>query len=294
MKLSITLEWFLNPDHLPFITGVKTGTYEQAGLEITIIEPGDHYDGFAELANNMIDIHVNEPIHLFEHYTPNLRSLGCFFETDGGILIRKSSMKKLHSQQPIRICTPAAEEKTNCIGFEILARYAKKHGFNIKKDNITFVQADFYHIKNLQNDSSLDGAWLCFYNFEAIEAKHKGLEFEFIDQHKSPYPNFSALELITTEQIYRAKQQEIDTFIKTTNDMIEICQKEYEKVRTFYYEYSKTEPDTLMDAIIANTLQRFIRPIQPSAEKWQNLREMLANIDIVTLNNEQYQSLWQI
>ena len=37
--LTLTLEWFLNPDHLPFIAGVTTGAYEQAGLDITIIEP---------------------------------------------------------------------------------------------------------------------------------------------------------------------------------------------------------------------------------------------------------------
>ncbi len=81
-KLTLTLEWFLNPDHLPFIAGVTTGAYEQAGLDITIIEPDDHYDGFAELQNQSIDLHVNEPIHLFEHYVPNLRALGCFFELD--------------------------------------------------------------------------------------------------------------------------------------------------------------------------------------------------------------------
>ena len=58
-KLTLTLEWFLNPDHLPFIAGVTTGAYEQAGLDITIIEPDDHYDGFAELQHQSIDLHVN-------------------------------------------------------------------------------------------------------------------------------------------------------------------------------------------------------------------------------------------
>ena len=53
-KLTLTLEWFLNPDHLPFIAGVTTGAYQQAGLDITIIEPDDHYDGFAELQNQTI------------------------------------------------------------------------------------------------------------------------------------------------------------------------------------------------------------------------------------------------
>ena len=49
-----------------------------------------------------------------------------------------------------------------------------------------------------------------------------------------------------------------------------------------------------MDAIIDNTLGRLITPIKPDADKWQELREMLAEIDIVTLTDEQYQSLWAL
>ena len=29
MKLSIALEWFLNPDHLPIIAGIQTGKYKE-------------------------------------------------------------------------------------------------------------------------------------------------------------------------------------------------------------------------------------------------------------------------
>ncbi|WP_350650121.1 ABC transporter substrate-binding protein, partial [Pseudomonas sp. HY13-MNA-CIBAN-0226] len=84
------------------------------------------------------------------------------------------------------------------------------------RDNVSFVQKDFYHIKNLQEDPNLDGAWLCFYNFEGVEATHEGLDFTFIDQNLSPYPNFSALEILTTDEIYSAKKDAIDTFIQVT------------------------------------------------------------------------------
>ncbi len=293
-KLTLTLEWFLNPDHLPFIAGVATGAYKQSGLDITIIEPDDHYDGFAELQHQSIDLHINEPIHLFEHYAPNLRALGCFFETDGGILMRQSSMDKLKNNQPIRICTPAAEDKTNRIGFEILARYAKKNNFTINRENVSFVSKDFYHIQNLQQDPSLDGAWLCFYNFEGIEALHEGMDFVFIDQHLAPYPNFSALEILTTDEIYTEKKEAIDTFIKVTNEMVTFCQNKPASAHSLYYDYSNTEADALMNAIIDDTLGRFITPIKPSADKWQALREMLAEIDIVTLTDKEYQSLWRV
>jgi len=79
-----------------------------------------------------------------------------------------------------------------------------------------------------------------------------------------------------------------------TNQMTELCKNDPETAHHMYYNYSKTEADTLMDAIIDNTLGRLITPITPDADKWQELREMLAEIDIVTLTDEQYQSLWAL
>jgi hypothetical protein len=76
--------------------------------------------------------------------------------------------------------------------------------------------------------------------------------------------------------------------------MTELCKNDPETAHHMYYNYSKTEADTLMDAIIDNTLGRLITPITPDASKWEALREMLAEIDIVTLTDEQYQSLWAL
>ncbi|NRD70767.1 hypothetical protein HQR03_09500 [Psychrobacter okhotskensis] len=35
--LTLTLEWFLNPDHLPFIAGIHTGAYQKSELDIAAL-----------------------------------------------------------------------------------------------------------------------------------------------------------------------------------------------------------------------------------------------------------------
>ena len=45
MKLSLAIEWFLNPDHLPFIIALREGIFERNGIEFELIEPDEHYDG---------------------------------------------------------------------------------------------------------------------------------------------------------------------------------------------------------------------------------------------------------
>ncbi|MBN2824872.1 MAG: ABC transporter substrate-binding protein [Campylobacterales bacterium] len=291
MKLRIALEWFVNPDHLPFIAGILSGAYQKAGLEVEIIEPKEHYDGFEDLKQGNIDMHVNEPLHLFEHHFDELRSLGCFFETEGGVMIRSTSVDKLHNNEPIRITTPAANEVTNKIGFEILKRYANQEGFELDKENVEFVETDFYHIKNMQ-EGDYDGAWLCFYNFEAIEAEYKKFEHIFISQFVSPYPNFSALEIMTTKSVMDAKYEAITKFIDITNAMVEYVQKEPIMAKQLYYDYSKEEPSELMDRIIANTLPRFETSIQASSTKWQKLYEFLEELEIVKLSPEAYNRIW--
>jgi len=291
-KIDVALEWFLNPDHLPMVVGVKKDVYKQSGLDVNIISPTEHYDGFEELKKGSIDIHCNEPIHLFEHYYEGLKSLGCFFETRGGVMIRKDRLEKLKANEKIKITTPAANEITNKIGFEILKRYAKVNNFEIDFENVEFVETDFWHITNMKNDESFDGAWLCFYNFEGIEAKYENFENIFIDDYLSPYPNFSALEFMTSKDILDEKGDEIEKFIKITNDMIKYCKENIDEVKELYYEYSKEEKSLLMDKIIEDTIPRFKDKIKANNKKWLDLTNFLIELEIIKLEESQYNSIW--
>ncbi|KIM08230.1 MAG: hypothetical protein KU38_10015 [Sulfurovum sp. FS08-3] len=289
--MRIALEWFINPDHLPFMAGIVSGAYEKAGIKVELIEPKEHYDGFEDLKEGNIDIHINEPLHLFEHHFESLRSLGCFFETQGGVMMRASSIPKLHTNQPIRITTPAANEVTNKIGFEILKRYANQEGFALDKERVEFVQTDFYHIKNMQ-EGDFDGAWLCFYNFEVIEAQYKNFEHLFISQEVSPYPNFSALEIMTTQETMHTKREAIAAFVETTTKMVNFLHKDPTMAQQIYYDYTGQTPDDLMDKIIIDTLPRFETSIEASPTRWQKLYAFLEELELVKLSPESYRRIW--
>ena len=292
-NIKIALEWFLNPDHLPMIAGIQTGSYEKAGIDLEIIQPNEHYDGFEDLKEGKIDIHCNEPLHLFEHHFDGLKSMGCFFETNGGVMIRKDRVEKLKSNQPIKITTPAANDVTDKIGFEILSRYAKKEGFKLDRENVTFVETDFWHINNMKNDESFDGAWLCFYNFEGIEAEFENFENLFIDQHKSPYPNFSALEFMTTDNTIEKKGEALCKFIEVTNEMATYLKDNIEDGKKMFYEYSTDEKSELMDKIIEHTIPRFETNIKADEKRWFELCKFLEELELVKLDEEQYFKIWE-
>lgn len=292
-KIKVALEWFINPDHLPVIVGIETKAYEKSGLEVEIIQPDFHYDGFEDLKSGKIDIHCNEPLHLFEHHFDGLKSMGCFFETRGGVMIRADRVEKLKSNGKIKITTPAANEVTDKIGFEILNRYAKKNNFKLDRENVTFVETDFWHLNNMENDESFDGAWLCFYNFEGIEAKMRGFENLFIDQYLSPYPNFSALEFMTTENIIKEKGEALCEFMKVTNEMASFCRKNIDEAQKIYYSFTKEEPSELMNNIIKDTIPRLETDIKSDDMRWFELYKFLEELNIITLTSEEYAKIWE-
>ncbi|NWF65948.1 MAG: ABC transporter substrate-binding protein [Campylobacterales bacterium] len=290
-KIKVALEWFLNPDHLPFIAGIKLKKYREAGLDVEIFEPNEHYDGFEMLKKELVDIHVNEPLHLFEHYFDGIKSLGCFFETRGGVMIKKESIEKLQKNEKIKITTPASNDVTNKIGFEILSRYAKKQGFELDCENVEFIQTDFYHIKNLKS-GLYDGAWLCFYNFEGIEADFEGIEYLFIDSFISPYPNFSALELMSTNSVISTKGEAICKFLEITDVMSEYCKNNIEVAKCLFYDYTKQPNSALMDKIIEDTVTRFVKPIKSDGSKWFELYTFLNQLQISNLTKIEYDNIW--
>jgi ABC-type nitrate/sulfonate/bicarbonate transport system substrate-binding protein len=91
MKLQLGLEWFLNPDHLPMIAGIELGWYRDAGFELELVVPDDHYDSLAASAAGEIAFSCNEPLHMIDAPRPGLAAPGCFFETDGGILLHQQA-----------------------------------------------------------------------------------------------------------------------------------------------------------------------------------------------------------
>lgn len=290
MKITIALEWFLNPDHLPFIVGMKKGWFQDAGLELELIEPREHYDGFEGLRTGEITIAVNEPLHLLEHYRDDLVSLGCYFETEGGVIIKKAAFEHLRMGGMIRVTTPAANDVTDRIGFEIIARHCRNKGFEVSRDQVEFVQTDFYHIKNLQD--GYGAAWLCFENYEVIEAEFAGLDFIMMDSKNSGYANFSALDFITTKKTYADNIGDLNRFVQIVERTNRYLAGNVNEAKEIFYDYTKTEKSDFEDRVIEATLAKLLPTIDRTPAKWMNLYRFLKEIGVTTMSESEYISLF--
>ena len=288
MKLTLALEWFINPDHLPFVVGLDKNLYKKNNIQLEIIEPEGHYDGFKELVNNNIQLATNEPLHLIEKYQKNICSIGNYFETNGGIIFTTNGYENLINNKEIKITSPVSNPVTDKIANDIIQKHLKK--ISKKNENIKIIANDFYHIKHLK--AGYDAAWLCFENFEGVEAKLENLEVKKIYLEDVEIPNFCALDIFTSKKFSKLNKNIVNDFKFITQDCIKILKAALDYSKSRYYNYTKQKPSTLMDIIIEDTIHRFKNPFDNSKIKWKNLHKYVVDKKISNISDTQYDDMF--
>ncbi len=281
MKTTLAIEWFLNPDHLPFIVGIREGIFEKNKIDLEIIEPTEHYDGLEELRQGNITFATNEPLHLIEQFDEEFLTMGTYFETKGGVLLKKSSYEKLINGESITVTSPVSNEKTNTIAFNIIRRFYAKEGVEVTRDQVEFVANGFEHLKYMKEGA--DAGWLYFYNFEGIEAQHEGMEVLYLDAENVGFANFSALDIFVNKSWYKDNTQAAQTFVNAVKEAILWMEQNPQAAMQHYYEYTQGEKSALMDDILKATLNCFHPDFHSVASDQEPILEFFTEIGITTL-----------
>lgn len=290
-RIEVGLEWFLNPDHLPFVSALEKGWFREAGLDVQLIEPTDHYDGLAAVATGELAFACNEPLHMIDEARPGLRALGCFFETDGGVMLTPAGEQALSTGKTIRIASPVAGEVTDDLAKLIVGRWCERKGIAFDPAQMRIEAAGFEHLKNMQ--AGFDGAWLCFANFEGIEAQQLGVEATFISSTDVGLPNFSALELFTGESTLRESPRVVEAFTRVVSQGAAWCRQHPEEAAQIWYKHTGEQPSKLMDAIIADTCQRLVAPLVRDSGRWFEMWREFDRMGLSQVDQAGYQALYE-
>jgi ABC-type nitrate/sulfonate/bicarbonate transport system substrate-binding protein len=205
-KLRVGLEWFLNPDHVPFLIGLEKGWFEDAGIELELIEPAEHLDAIEEIEAGKMDIAVTEPLHLVEDRAKGhkVKGFARFLHTNGGVMyFGESGIKRPSDMAGKRIQYPGAPGNG---GPAIVGTMIKADGGEYDPNAFERVNNGFYHTNALIEDKA-DVATLAFYNFEVVEARHRGHDAQFFALKDWGVPDFCQLILITNEDTLDSKQE---------------------------------------------------------------------------------------
>lgn len=264
-RLRIALEWFLNPDHLPLIAA--RDHLRGNGWDIDLVVPDDHYDGFQALGEGAVDMVVNEPLHLVEQRAIRLISHGCFFATEGGVLMHRAALDALVAGSMVRIASPVSNATTDALCLDILTGWVTQQGGKLDPSQIGIEAAGFAHIENLA--SGYDGAWLAFANVEGVAAQVRGLDTQLITTAEAGIPNFSALELIGAANAPPDVCDAIRAYVATLEQVTPMLCGDPAAARTLWYAASGEAVSAEADAIVTASLERFLVPVRRDADMWR-------------------------
>lgn len=271
-KISIGLEWFLNPDHIPLIIGMEKGWFKKENISINMVEPEEHFDAINEIKKGNMDLAITEPLHLVEDRANDESVIGFsrFLHTNGGVMyVKDKGITRPKDLIGKRIQYPGAP---GLGGLAIVKTMVESDGGVCKLEDFLPVNNGFYHSDALLENKA-DAATLIFQNFEIMEAKHKGLDVDYFALKDWGIPDFCQLIFITSPKILRDRKSVIARFLKVVRQAIDFIYENPTEAKNIYNVFTNTDKDDpLSNKITDATLPCFTYDFSMTYEYYDDLQ----------------------
>lgn len=192
-KLTVLLEWFVNPDHAPLVVAKERGLFEKAGLDVELLPPADPSIVPRAVASGQAEVGI--------HYQPNLyldHAAGVGLVRFGTLVETPLNSVTVLAEGPIRSLKDLEGKKIgfSVSGFEqvMLGRMLESAG--VKKDGVELINVNFALTPALISgkvDATIGG----FRNFEHTQMKLEGKEARAFYPEENGVPVYDELIFVT-------------------------------------------------------------------------------------------------
>ena len=254
-KITLLLDWFVNPDHGPIIIAQEKGIFEDAGLQVEIIPPANPSDPPKLVAAGKADIAISyQPqLHMQVHEGLPVTRVGTLVATPLNCLLvlEDGPIKKL------------SDLKNKKIGYSIsgmeqalLSAILKKA--NVNKDEVEYINVNWSLSPSLMS-KQVDAVIGAYRNFELNQMKIEGVKGRcfFIEEEGVP-PYDELIFIVNNEKIDKEMLTLfLDSIEKATQYIINHPIETWE----IFANYSKELNNKLNEMAWFDTIPRFaLRP----------------------------------
>lgn len=272
-KLRLALEWFLNPDHVPLLIGLEKRWFADAGLDVELVEPEEHFEAFSAMQQGDVDIAITEPIHLVQDAVKGAPLVGFarFLHTNGGVMVlERSGVSRPRELAGKRVQYPGAPGPG---GVAVVRTMIEADGG--VAEGLVPVNEGFYHTNALAEDKA-DCATLVFYNFEVVEARHRGLEPRLFALKDWGVPDFCQLILVTLPETLAQRSGELRALLSVIRRGIDLVHQDPEEARRIYAARAGADLDEpLTREIFDATVRCFTHDLSMSQDYYDDLATWL-------------------
>lgn len=252
-RLSVMLEWFVNPDHAPMVIAQERGLFEKEGLEVELLPPADPSAVPRLVSAGQAEVGV--------HYQPNLyldHAQGLPLIRFGTLVETPLNTVTVVADGPIRML---ADLKGKRIGFSVsgfedamLKRMLGSQGVSL--DDVELINVNFALTSSLlggQVDATIGG----FRNFELTQISlegGKGRAF-FPEEHGVPVYD----ELIFVARKDMVDDDRLPRFLKAVEEASIFLTNHPEEAWELFVKAYPNLDDELNRRAFTDTLPRFAK-----------------------------------
>jgi putative hydroxymethylpyrimidine transport system substrate-binding protein len=275
-KMTLILDWFINPDHGPIIIAQEKGYFKDQGLEVEVIAPADPADPPKLVAAGKADLAVSyQPqLHLQIHEGLPLIRVGTLVATPLNCLL-------VMADGPIKTI---ADLKGKKVGFSvagveeaILTAILKPHG--LTPADIELVNVNWSLSPSLMS-GQVDAVVGAFRNFELNQMDINGAKGKCFYIEEEGLPAYD--ELIYVAKSDSMDKDKIARFLAATELATQYIINHPEDSWKIFSGTSKELQDELNTRAWKDTLPRFaLRPAAVDAGRYKRMEQFLKDSGLI-------------
>lgn len=254
-KITVMLDWFINPDHGPLFVALERGEFEKRGLEVELIAPADPNDPPKLVAAGRADLAISyQPqLHLQVAQGLPLTRIGTLVATPLASLV-------VLADGPI---TSIADLKGKKVGFSVggfedalLGAMLAKHGLSL--DDVELVNVNFSLSPSLMS-GQVDAVIGAYRNFELNQMDINGRPGRAFFLEEEGVPAYD--ELIIVARNDRLSEPQFGAFLDAIEAATQFMINRPDEAWELFIEGRKDLDDELNRRAWRDTLPRFaLRP----------------------------------
>ena len=275
-KLTVLLEWFVNPDHAPLVVAQELGLFEKAGLEVELLPPADPSIVPRAVASGQAEIGV--------HYQPNL-----YLDHEAGVpLVRFGTLVEtplntltVLADGPINDLTDLAGKRIgfSVSGFEDVILSTMLSSAGVNPEAVEFVNVNFALTASLiggRVEATIGG----YRNFELTQMRLEGYEGKAFFPEDHGVPIYDELIFVTRPDL--VSDDRLVRFLEAVEKGANYLTNHPEESWELFIRAYPDLDDELNRQAWADTLPRFAkRPAALDTRRYERFGKFLADKGLI-------------
>lgn len=276
-KLTLILDWYVNPDHGPIIIAEKLGYFDAEGLDVEIIAPADASVPPKLVAAGQADLAISyqQQVHLDVHAgMPILRvgtlidsPLNCLMVRDDGSINEIADLKG----KKVGFSVAGVEEV-------LLETILNRHKIDIA--DVELINVNFSLTPALMS-KQVDAVMGAYRNIELNQMKIEGIKGKCFFVEEEGVPLYDELVYVAHKDNF--DKDKISRFLAATENAAQFIVNHPEESFELFSSYSSELKDELNERAWKDTTTRFSRaPASLDYGRWSRFEDYLHENGLIT------------